>query len=233
MKQLQLYRRVRRNFSSFLLKKFSIRFKDYRNHTLRTNTEVLNLLLRIREEDRAEQLLEELYNIHQLAKNTNHLDGDIAEVGVYKGGLAKLLAISKGARALHLFDSFEGMISTSKHIDIHSVGDFNDTSLEAVKQYLFGFDNLYLHKGWFPCIAEPIKDKIFSLVHLDVDLYQSTLDALGFFYERMVRGGIILSHDYNSLSCPGVAKAFNEFFTGKEETVIELGGTSQCLVVKL
>ena len=179
------------------------------------------------------QILEELLNIYQLAKNTSHLDGDIAEVGVYKGGSAKLLAIWKGKRSLHLFDSFQGMASTSKNIDIHRVGDFNDTSFEAVKQYLFEFDNLYLHKGWFPCNSELVKNNRFSLVHLDVDLYQSTLDALNFFYERMVRGGIILSHDYNSLSCPGVVKAFDEFFKDKEEAIIELGGTSQCLVVKL
>src|SRR3989338_3744494 len=45
-------------------------------------------------------------------------------------------------------------------------------------------------------IAEPIKNKKFSLVHFDVDTYESTKNSIEFFYPRMTRGGVILSHDY-------------------------------------
>jgi O-methyltransferase len=46
----------------------------------------------------------------------------------------------------------------------------------------------------------------------------------------MSPGGILLSHDY--ITAPGVKKAFDNFFDGKAEPVLETAG-SQCLVVKV
>ena len=62
------------------------------------------------------------------------------------------------------------------------------------------------------------------------DTYESTRSCLEFFYPRMNRGGIILSHDY--INAAGVRKAFDEFFSDKSEPIIEMSGT-QCLIVKL
>lgn len=73
--------------------------------------------------------------------------------------------------------------------------------------------------------------KKFCFVHLDVDLYKSTKDCLEFFYPRMVRGGIILTHDYNYVF-KGVKKAYNEFFANKPEAVIKLADY-QALMVKV
>jgi hypothetical protein len=116
---------------------------------------------------------------------------------------------------------------------LHEAGDFGDTSLEAVQRYLSSFSRIFFHKGFFPESARELVQKslVFSLVHLDADIYESTRAGLDFFYPRTVKGGIILSHDYRSLHCPGVKRAFDEFFADKPESVIELWKT-QCLVVK-
>ena len=81
----------------------------------------------------------------------------------------------------------------------------------------------------FPDTATPVADEMFSLVHLDVDLYRSTLACLQFFYPRMVQGGVILSHDYTYGE--GVRRAFTEFFEDRRELVLELTN-SQCIIVK-
>lgn len=70
----------------------------------------------------------------------------------------------------------------------------------------------------------------YSFCHFDVDLYEGTLACLRYFYDRMLPGGIMLSHDYGLLA--GVEAAFTEFFADKPERVIELP-TTQCMVVKL
>jgi hypothetical protein len=62
----------------------------------------------------------------------------------------------------------------------------------------------------------------FCFVHLDVDVYQSTLDGLEFFFPRLQTGGVLLSHDYNSVSCPGVRRAFDEYFNGTVQDVVPL-----------
>ena len=49
-----------------------------------------------------------------------------------------------------------------------------------------------------------------------------------FFYPRLVRGGIILVHDYHS---DGIQKAFKEFLQDNETHLIELTG-SQSMIIK-
>ena len=87
------------------------------------------------------------------------------------------------------------------------------------------------HRGLFPASTAGFPaDTMFSMVHLDVDIYQSTIDGLTWFYPRILRGGILISHDY--VDAEGVRKAFREFFDDKPECLIELTG-SQVAVVKL
>lgn len=157
------------------------------------------------------------------------LDGDVAEVGVSSAGSAKLIAEMKGDKKLHLFDTFEGLPEPGK-ADKGFLKRQYACSLGSVQTYLSGYSGITFYKGLFPETAGPVQDRGFAFVHLDVDLYQSTLDALKFFYPRVVPRGVILSHDYSTF--PGVRKAFDEFFSDKRERVIELA-TSQCLVVKL
>ncbi len=173
--------------------------------------------------------MREMHNVYKLVEQSGKLRGDLAEVGVYRGGSARIICEFKGQRNLHLFDTFAGMPMVDKRVDRHRQGDFADTSIEAVQAFLSGFQNVYYHKGCFPETANAVLNCTFSMVHIDVDIYKSTLDCLRFFYPRMTRGGFILSHDYRTLL--GVRKAFADFFADKPEQILELWDT-QCLVAK-
>jgi len=171
------------------------------------------------------------YTIYRTVINTSKIKGDIAEVGTYKGGSSKIICEAKGRKTLHLFDTFEGLPELSKLYDTRLVqkGDYA-ASLIEIKRYLKGFKGVHFYKGLFPSTSGPVKNKKFSFVNLDVDIYESTLSGLRFFYPRMTRGGIIISHDYTSFR--GVKKAVDEFFEDRVEPVVELSGT-QCLIVKI
>ncbi|WP_321506223.1 TylF/MycF/NovP-related O-methyltransferase [uncultured Methanoregula sp.] len=173
----------------------------------------------------------EAYHIHMAVRRTQKVPGDIAEVGVYKGGSAKIICLSKGDKTLHLFDTFEGLPQVD---EIDMVWPFYEgkfaASFDGVKAYLGDNPNVHFYKGIFPQTSDPVKDKTFSLVNLDVDCYESTKNCLEFFYPRLNPGGILISHDY--ITAPGVKKAFDDFFEGKAEPVLETAG-SQCLVVKV
>lgn len=71
-------------------------------------------------------------------------------------------------------------------------------------------ENIVIKKGFFPDTALNVKD-FFCYVHLDMDIYQSTMDGLKFFWPRMVEQGIIMIDDYYNDHCPGVKKAVDEF----------------------
>ncbi|MEI9934809.1 MAG: TylF/MycF/NovP-related O-methyltransferase [Ferruginibacter sp.] len=209
-------------------------WRNFPNNTICNDIQFWDLFMVMYEDNRAILSMREKYNIYRLVKQTAKIEGDIAEVGVYKGGSAKIIAEVKGNKRLHLFDTFEGMPSVEASIDLHKKGDFNDTSIESVKGYLAKYKDVFFYKGYFPSSTEGTDcPKLkYSFVNLDVDIYESTKSSLEFFYDRINKGGMILSHDYGAISCPGVKKAFDEFFIDKPETVIELWD-SQCLVVKI
>ena len=175
---------------------------------------------------------DEAYQVYMLAQKTAKIPGDIAEVGVYRGGSAKLIAEVKGDKSLYLFDTFEGLPALSKNDNPEHFHESQfPSSFEEVKNLFNTYSNVHLYKGLFPQTAGPIKDKRFSFVNLDTDLYESTKDCLEFFYPRMNRGGILLSHDYPKAI--GVKRAFDEFFENKPEIVLPAVSRQQCFVVKL
>lgn len=175
--------------------------------------------------------LREMINIYQIVKKTVLLEGDLAEVGVYQGGSAQLICEAKGDKALHLFDTWEGLPQPDQKKDLLVEGDMNNTSLDLVKFNLESYKSVYFYKGIFPDTAGPIMDKTFSFVNLDTDLYSGTKACLEFFYPRMVKGGIIITHDYNDIRTPGVKDAFDEFFSDKPEFIFSHWDT-QAMIVK-
>ncbi|OFY60117.1 MAG: hypothetical protein A2V50_07240 [Bacteroidetes bacterium RBG_19FT_COMBO_42_10] len=79
------------------------------------------------------------------------------------------------------------------------------------------YNNVIPVEGVFPgSIPENLGERIFSFIHKDMDLFESTIAALNYFYLRMSRGGYIVIHDYNTWS--GAHEAVDGFFRGKTES---------------
>lgn len=173
------------------------------------------------------------FMIYQLAQQALRTDGDFAEVGVYRGGTARLLAelAATERRTVHLFDTFTGMPETDPDKDWHRSGDFDDTSESAVRAFLAGFPGVEFHAGVFPATATAVEDRRFAFVHIDADIYTSVRDSCEFFYGRLESGGILLFDDYGQLTCPGARIAVDEFCSAHRMRPIYLT-TGQCLVIR-
>jgi Macrocin-O-methyltransferase (TylF) len=163
------------------------------------------------------------------------LDGDIAELGVWQGGTACLLAefARHLGRTAYLFDTFEGFDQADvMGIDAGSPLIFGDTSLDLVRANV-GEENVSFIKGRFPETTKAIPDDVaFCLVHLDCDLYAPMRDALDFFYARLVPGGFLIVHDYTSLAWPGPERAVDRFLIGKSESAIPLPDNAGSVVIR-
>ena len=178
----------------------------------------------------AESLLtgNEAFLLWSLARAQRGLDGAMAELGVYEGSSAQIMCEAKHDRPIYLFDTFAGLPQPDQSEDrLLRRGQYS-ASLWAVRNLLGHYANVHFRPGLFPHSTDGIDGVRFSLVHLDSDLYSSTLAGLEFFYPRMVPGGIIIAHDYSTL--PGVSQAFADFLGHEQESVIELP-TTQAMVV--
>ncbi|WP_417333256.1 TylF/MycF/NovP-related O-methyltransferase [Halarcobacter sp.] len=173
------------------------------------------------------------FSLIEFLKYSLDKDGDLIEMGVYKGSTAYIIAdISKNTeKKLYLLDTFEGTPPHSENDNVKREGFYSDTSLSYVKDYLMHFNNLSFIKGFIPKTFEKIKNQNFCFCHIHLNLYQSTIDALNFIFEKMVSGGIILIEDYGLEACAGVRKACDEFSKIKNFHMIWLP-TGQGLIIK-
>ena len=164
------------------------------------------------------------------------IEGDVAELGVFRGNSASLLAkfAQKIDRTCYLFDTFEGFDARDLNGQDQNVlkTGFSNTSLQGVKE-LVGEKNTSYVKGFFPESLNQVAGlSQLALVHLDCDLEAPFKAALEYFYPRLQKGGFLIMHDYSSLCWPGATKAIDRFFSDKPEFVIPIPDKSGTCVIR-
>ena len=157
---------------------------------------------------------------------TRKIEGDFAECGCWNGNslFATKLLIDKydSNKAIHVFDSFEGGLSDFKEEDIEGGSFFTNEMIQTIRNqfkssYLKlsnetkSLKNIYLNKGWIPEVFRSQKDRPYSFVHVDVDLYEPTFESHKYFFERLTKGGIIICDDYGYKQFPGSTRAVERF----------------------
>ena len=177
--------------------------------------------------------------ILKLAQECLALEGDFVEMGCYRGDTSLLLqrliersspAINLGSsgdsqalpeyetrKRLWIYDSFEGLPEktvedASAAGDSFKAGELMVTKREVVERFKkAGLKVPRVKKGFFEDLTEGDLPEKIAFAFLDGDLYRSIRTSLKLVAPKMVKGGIIIVHDYNNPQLPGVTKAVNEF----------------------
>ncbi len=147
----------------------------------------------------------------------NNVQGNTAELGVYKGDFAKRINQLFPDKKLYLFDTFEGFDNKDIHIErqsgfLKNKHDFSDTSVELVLNKMTNPENCIIKKGYFPDTAIDVNDR-FCFVSIDADLYEPILSGLKFFYPKLNHEGYIFIHDFNNDVYKGAKQAVLDFCT--------------------
>jgi O-methyltransferase len=170
-----------------------------------------------------------LWTLWAMARYTLPLGGCIAECGTYLGGASKVMYLaSDGTKPLHIFDTFEG-IPAQYIIEGNGCrgGEFA-VSQDQVRATL-GDIPATLYQGLVPETLSKLGGEKFSLVHLDMDVYLPTLEALRFFWPRMVDGAVVVVDDYNCIV--PVTRGVDEF-ASEVGTKVVVTAMMQCLLHK-
>lgn len=180
--------------------------------------------------------MERKFVLKEFAKSVSRLQGSAAEAGCYVGVSAWFIAKELDGCNFHLFDSFEGLSEpgikdqSPAGVAQWEKGHFSGSE-KAIKDNLSEFKGIQFHKGWIPERFPDVASEQFKLVHVDLDLYQPTLDSIEFFYPRLITGGVMVFDDYGFENCLGAYRAVNEFFEDKSERIIHLP-TGQGILIK-
>lgn len=153
----------------------------------------------------------------------------VAEGGCYQGDFSKEINKYFPKNKLYLFDTFTGF--DEKDIKLEEENGWSEqgkqhlgnTHENMVLEKLPYQENVVICKGYFPETTKGLETEKFFFVNLDFDLYQPTLEGLRFFSARMVRGGIILVHDYFTFSgYRGIAEAVMKFEAENEMKLVKI-----------
>lgn len=175
----------------------------------------------------------------ELYKKIVGLPGDIVEFGVYKGA------------SLMRFATFREMLESQYSRKIIGFDIFGKFPLTDLKEYNMFIENFEKNGGKgisenemrealenkkienFQLIGGDILETLpkylkenpelrISLLHIDVDVYKVTKTILETLFERVVKGGVVILDDYNSVF--GATKAIDEFIgnLGKDYKIEKL-----------
>lgn len=150
------------------------------------------------------------YNL-ELAQSYAALEGAIVECGTWRGGMiAGLAEILGPTRDYFLFDSFEGLPPASE-IDGKGAIEWQ-ANTEASNYYdncraeesfaqeamgMSGAAKVHIHKGWFSDTLPHYEGPEISILRLDGDWYESTMQCLENLYPKVKEGGLIILDDYH------------------------------------
>lgn len=178
-----------------------------------------------------------LYCVEQILKNG--IQGDFIETGVWRGGStifmrAILKAYDVHDKSVWVADSFEGLPVPNEQEypvdkgDIHHTFDELKVTLDSVKNNFSKYDLLddqvKFLKGWFKDTLPSAPIEKLSLVRLDGDMYESTMDAIVNLYPKLSDGGFLIVDDYCIDNCK---KAITDYRTSNniKDEIIDIDGT--------
>src|SRR6185436_5773146 len=151
------------------------------------------------------------------------VQGDLIETGVWRGGAcifmrAVLAAYNVEDRRVFVADSFEGLprpdaekYPADKDDSLYK-HPFLAVSREQVennfRKYGLLDDQVVFLKGWFKDTLPQAPIQKLSILRLDGDMYESTMDALNNLYPKLSKGGFCIIDDY---ALPTCASAVSDF----------------------
>jgi hypothetical protein len=173
---------------------------------------------------------------YEVFKKILNIHGSIVECGVFQGGgllwwaqLSAILEPYNHQRRVVGFDTFQGFPaldnkdvsgSVSSH---HEIGGLDSGAYDEILNVINAFDKnrqishiekIKLVKGdvkrTIPDFLEANPHTLVSLLILDMDLYEPSIEALKYFLPRMPKGSIIWFDEINAPQWPGETLAVME-----------------------
>ncbi len=125
----------------------------------------------------------------------------------------------------HLYDSWgpmkeDGLLESESS----SLGRYSELEIDVTKKNLKEFEKMIIyHRGYIPEIfnKEPSPSSIIYM-HIDLNSTPPTINALEFFFPKLISGGVILFDDYGWSNHKDTKHAIDNFFKNKPGILMQL-----------
>lgn len=165
------------------------------------------------------------------------LRGDFVECGVYRGGLSMSNMVyidfkSMTDRKYYLFDTFCGLdseFSTQKELDLYK--DVYKETYDFVVDSFKDWQNVVIVRGAVPKTLTQVDIKEVAFLHIDMNCVLPEVEAIKFFWPKLVAGGIVIMDDYAHIGHELQKKAMDKFASSQGLKILSLP-TGQGILIK-
>jgi len=178
------------------------------------------------------------YHVNQWAVfHAKQLKGDFVECGVYKGSITMSNIIYINFKALkdrkyYLFDTFCGLDPKfSTDDELLRFKDAYPDCYEFVVNSFKKYPNVMIIKGTVPKTLSKVNIKKVAYLSLDMNSALPELEALRYFWPRLVPGAIVVLDDYGWPTCEKQKAAADNFASSVGVKVLSLPN-GQGIIIK-
>lgn len=181
-----------------------------------------------------------VYTVCWFAKQASFLEGDFVECGVNTGAYARAIVeyigFDKLPKNFYLLDTYEGLVK-EQISDLEAKAGINEylksyrNVFEEVQKTFAPFPNIHLIKGMVPDTLPLCKADKVAYLSIDMNVVAPEIAAANYFWDKVVKGGIIVLDDYGFPQHIHQKYAFDEFAKQKNVEIMALP-TGQGIIVK-
>ena len=185
------------------------------------------------------------WRIHVLcwaAKHAMHLEGAFVDCGVHTGIFARAVIhytnFKYSDKKYYLLDTFNGLerkYSTEKEMERNTLMGYDNEDTNALLQKvteIFKDFNTKIIKGAVPETLNQVDADKICFLSIDMNCVQPEVDALEFFWDKMVSGGVIVLDDYGYANASHDQKQAHDRFAASKNVQILTLPTCQGLLIK-
>lgn len=160
------------------------------------------------------------YIVCFLADKVKNLEGDFVECGVNTGAYSRAIIdyinFDNLDKDFYLFDTYNGLNKSQVTEDElkAGIGMYFNTYIdvyEAVKKTFSQFNRVKIIKGTVPETLPEYKGSQLCYLSIDMNVVEPEIKALHFFWDKVVKGGVIILDDYGFPMHIKQKQAFDQF----------------------
>jgi len=169
--------------------------------------------------------LERMRNVRRCVETAlaEGVPGDLIEAGAWRGGVAILMrgvlkAYGVDDRLVWVADSFSGLpepdparYPSDRNVGAHEFEQLavsGEEVRENFKRYRLLDDQVRFLEGWFSDTLPGLRETRSAVVHIDADMYGSTMEALVNLYDGLSPGGFLIIDDFALSPCREAVEDF-------------------------
>jgi O-methyltransferase len=179
-----------------------------------------------------------IYTLCWVAEQAKHLPGDFVACGVFSGfcdrAIMHYIDFQNTNKTYYLLDTFEGLdarYSSQEELKRQERYTKFSNMYEQVKHTFKDF-NTKIIKGSIPDTLPEADTAAICFLSIDMNTAQPEVEALRYFWPKLVKGGVIVLDDYGFRGCEAQKKAHDAFAASVGTSVFAMP-TGQGIMIKL